>query len=111
MRNRGKGFIDVSATAGQTFNLPILARGAAFGDLNNDGQMDIVIGVLNGAPVILRNNGTKNHWLGIRLVGSNSNLDGSGAPNPATHTNGHPPNLHLPPPARHPPDTRPTTIA
>ena len=79
MRNTGKGFVDVSATAGPAFNLPIVARGAAFGDLNNDGQVDIVLGVLNGAPVILRNNGTKNHWLGIRLVGSKSNRDGLGA--------------------------------
>jgi len=79
MRNMGKGFVDVSATAGPAFNLPIVARGAAFGDLNNDGQMDIVLGVLNDSPVILRNNGTKNHWLGIRLVGSKSNRDGIGA--------------------------------
>ena len=46
-----------------------MARGAAFGDLNNDGQLDVVVGVLDGSPVILRNNGTKNHWLGIALVG------------------------------------------
>jgi hypothetical protein len=57
----------------------MVARGAAFGDLNNDGQVDIVVGVLNGSPVVLRNNGTKSHWLGIRLVGSESNRDGIGA--------------------------------
>src|SRR5438067_63262 len=79
MRNMGKGFVDVSATAGPALNLPIVARGAAFGDLNNDGQVDVVVGVLDGSPVILRNNGTKNHWLGIRLVGSRSNRDGIGA--------------------------------
>ena len=79
MRNAGKGFVDVSATAGPGFDLPIVARGAAFGDLNNDGQVDIVLGVLSSSPVILRNNGTKNHWLGIRLVGSKSNRDGIGA--------------------------------
>ena len=79
MRNTGKGFVDVSATAGPGFDLPIVARGAAFGDLNNDGQVDIVLGVLSSSPVILRNNGTKNHWLGIRLVGSKSNRDGIGA--------------------------------
>ena len=78
MRNTGKGFVNVSATAGAAFNVPIAARGAAFGDLNNDGQIDIVIGELNGAPIILRNNGTKNHWLGIRLVGSKSDRDGIG---------------------------------
>jgi len=79
MRNTGKGFVNVSATAGAAFNVPIAARGAAFGDLNNDGQIDIVIGELNGAPIILRNNGTKNHWLGIRLVGAKSDRDGIGA--------------------------------
>jgi hypothetical protein len=79
MRNTGKGFINVSATAGPAFQIPFVGRGAAFGDLNNDGQIDVVMGVLNGAPVILRNGGTKNHWLGIRLVGLKSNRDGLGA--------------------------------
>jgi hypothetical protein len=79
MRNNGKGFVDVSAGAGAAFNVPIVARGAAFGDLNNDGQIDVVLGVLDAAPVILRNDGTKNHWLGIRLVGAKSNRDGIGA--------------------------------
>src|SRR5207248_11250714 len=79
MRNTGKGFVNVSTTAGAVFDVPIAARGAAFGDLNNDGQIDVVIGVLNDAPLILRNNGTKNHWLGIRLVGSQSNRSGIGA--------------------------------
>jgi hypothetical protein len=79
MRNTGKGFINVSATAGPAFQIPIVARGAAFGDLNNDGQIDVVMGVLNGAPVILRNGGNRNHWLGIHLVGLKSNRDGLGA--------------------------------
>ena len=79
MRNTGKGFVNVSATAGSPLNVPIAARGAALGDLNNDGQVDAVIAVLDDAPVILRNNGTKNHWLGITLVGSKSNRNGIGA--------------------------------
>ena len=79
MRNTGKGFVNVSPTAGAVFNMPVAARGAAFGDLNNDGQIDIVIQELNGPPLILRNNGTKNHWLGITLVGSKSNRQGIGA--------------------------------
>ena len=78
VRNTGKGFVNVSSTAGPAFNSPIAARGAAFGDLNNDGQIDIVINELNAAPIILRNNGTKNHWLGIRLVGVKSNRDAFG---------------------------------
>ena len=69
MRNTGKGFVNISATAGPAFNTGVAARGAAFGDLNNDGQIDAVIAVLDDAPVILRNQGTTNHWLGIALVG------------------------------------------
>ena len=79
LRNLGSSFTNVSATAGTAFNRPIAARGAAFGDLNNDGQLDAVIAVLNDAPIVLRNDGTKNHWLGIKLVGSASNRDGVGA--------------------------------
>ena len=67
MRNTGKGFVNISATAGTAFNSAIAARGAAFGDLNNDGQLDAVIAVLDDAPLILRNQGTSNHWLGITL--------------------------------------------
>ena len=69
MRNTGKGFVNISATAGPAFSSTIAARGAAFGDLNNDGQIDAVIAVLDDAPVILRNQRTTNHWLGIELPG------------------------------------------
>lgn len=79
MLNTGRGFVNVSATAGPAFGNSLIGRGAAFGDLNNDGQIDVVIGVLDGSPVILRNNGTKNHWLGLSLVGSKSNRNGIGA--------------------------------
>lgn len=79
MRNTGKGFVNVSATAGPPFSNAITGRGAAFGDLNNDGQVDVVIASLEGAPLLLQNNGTKNHWLGLSLVGSKSNRNGIGA--------------------------------
>ncbi len=79
MRNTGKGFVNVSATAGAPFTIPLAARGAAFGDLNDDGQMDVAVSVLDGPPVILRNDGTKNHWVGISLRGTKSNRDGIGA--------------------------------
>jgi enediyne biosynthesis protein E4 len=79
MRNSGKGFVNVSATAGSAFSVPLAARGAAFGDLNNDGQVDVIVNVLNSGPLVLRNDGTRNHWLGIMLVGSTSSRQGIGA--------------------------------
>jgi hypothetical protein len=61
-------------------NEAVAGRGAAFGDLNNDGRMDVVMGVLNGKPLIIMNrNAPGNHWLGIRLTGNRSNRDGLGA--------------------------------
>jgi hypothetical protein len=88
MRNTGKSFVDVSATAGTPFSVPLAGRGAAFGDLDNDGQIDVVLSVLNGSPVILRNGGSKNHWLGIKLAGAKSNRDGIGARVAITDANG-----------------------
>jgi enediyne biosynthesis protein E4 len=79
MLNTGKGFVNVSATAGSAFGSAQLGRGAAFGDLNNDGQSDVVVATLDGAPFALKNNGTKNHWIGLSLVGSKSNRSGIGA--------------------------------
>jgi hypothetical protein len=57
----------------------VAARGAAFGDLDNNGSVDIVMTVLGDRPVILRNGGNGNHWLLISLSGSRSNRDGFGA--------------------------------
>jgi hypothetical protein len=79
MRNTGKGFVNVSASAGAPFNKPLAARGAAFGDIDNDGDEDIVVAQLNGPPIVLRNNGTQNHWLGLRLIGTKSNCQAFGA--------------------------------
>jgi hypothetical protein len=79
MRNTGRGFVNITATAGAALNLPVVARGAALGDLNNDGQLDAVISVLDGGPLILRNLGTRHHWLGISLTGSKSNRSAAGA--------------------------------
>ena len=79
MRNTGKGFVNISATAGAAFNSPVAARGMALGDLNNDGYVDAIIAVLDDAPVILRSQGTANHWLGITLAGTKSNRNGIGS--------------------------------
>lgn len=58
---------------------PWAARGAAFGDLNNDGWQDAVITVLGGHPQVFMNRGGKAHWLTITLRGTRSNRDGFGA--------------------------------
>jgi hypothetical protein len=58
---------------------PVAARGAAFGDLNNDGWQDVVVTALGGHPQVLMNRGGKAHWLTISLRGTRSNRDGYGA--------------------------------
>ena len=59
---------------------PVAGRAAAFGDLNNDGSMDVVMTVLNGRPAIFRGaGGNGNHWLTLSLVGTRGNRDGFGA--------------------------------
>jgi len=79
-RGTGKTFRNVSDESGPIFSQPLSARGMAIGDFNNDGAVDVLISVNNGAPILLRNNvGAQNHWLGIKLVGTKSNPDGVGA--------------------------------
>jgi hypothetical protein len=59
---------------------PLAARGAAFGDINNDGKIDALITTLGGPPVLLLNRcDNHNHWLSITLRGTRSNRDGYGA--------------------------------
>jgi len=77
--NRRGRFTDVSADAGPDFQVPAVHRGAAFGDLFNDGRIDLVDSVQNGPAEIFRNvteNG--NYWLEIQTVGTKSNRDGIG---------------------------------
>ncbi len=79
-RNTGKGFQDVSGQSGPIFNRQLSARGMAIGDFNNDGAVDVLISVNDGAPILLRNEvGKQNHWLGVNLVGTKSNRDAVGA--------------------------------
>ncbi|MGB8031339.1 MAG: CRTAC1 family protein [Terracidiphilus sp.] len=80
-RNKGNlTFEDLSLKAGPTFSVPAPHRGAAFGDLNNDGKIDIVVTVLNGLPEIMMNRTkNQNHWIIFNLVGVKSNRDGLGA--------------------------------
>ena len=79
MRNTETGFVDVSAQSGADFLVPRAARGAAVGDLDNDGFLDLAINCNRQPAVILRNRGGANHWLMIDLVGKKSNRDGLGA--------------------------------
>lgn len=79
MLNTGKGFVNVSTTAGVASAGAVIGRGAAFGDVNNDGHVDVVIATLDGPPLVLKNNGTKNNWIGVSLVGARSNRSGIGA--------------------------------
>jgi hypothetical protein len=80
MRNNHGTFEDVSRRGGPVFMQPLAARGAAFGDLDNDGFIDAAINCNDGRAVILRNRGGNgNHWLSLQLIGSASNRDGIGA--------------------------------
>jgi len=75
----GKGLHNISRQSGPVFEQPLSARGLAIGDYNNDGAIDVLIGVNDGAPVLLRNTvGAQNHWLGIKLIGTRSNRDAIG---------------------------------
>ncbi len=58
---------------------PVAGRGAAFGDLNNDGWTDVVMTVLGGKAMVFRNRGGSAHWLTLALRGTRSNRDGFGA--------------------------------
>jgi hypothetical protein len=75
----GLAFEDVSSKAGSSFSVAAPHRGAAFGDLNNDGKVDAVVTVLNGPPEIWMNrSSSRNHWILLKLVGVKSNRDGLG---------------------------------
>src|SRR5262249_50829763 len=79
-RNNGKVFENVSVSAGPVFSQAFAARGMAIGDFNNDGAVDVLVAVNDGAPVLLKNLAAQgNHWLGVRLVGKKANPDAIGA--------------------------------
>ena len=80
-RNLGKRrFENVTASMGPAFARAMVARGAAYGDYDHDGDLDILITTNHGAAYLLRNDGgNRNNWVSLRLVGTKSNRDGIGA--------------------------------
>ena len=80
-RNDGKGrFIDVSERLGVPVTTPKAGRGAAFGDFDNDGQIDVAIANVNDRPDLFRLVGSPgNHWITLTLTGTSSNRDAIGA--------------------------------
>jgi len=79
--NAGQGrFVNVSDRCGDGLLPKLSSRGVAFDDLDNDGDLDVVILNSRGQPTILRNDSSRtNHWIQIQLRGSKSNRDGIGA--------------------------------
>ncbi len=75
----GGKFIEVTQSLGAPFASPRVARGAAYADVNNDGALDVLMTTNGGRAYLYRNEGTTNHSLRIKLVGTKSNRDGIGA--------------------------------
>jgi hypothetical protein len=69
--NRNGTFSEIAAQLGSALMEPAVSRGAAFGDLDNDGDVDVVVNNLDGAPVVLRNDGgNSGNFISLRLIGT-----------------------------------------
>ena len=79
LRNSEGRFKNVGGAMGPLFERTFAARGAAFGDYDNDGDVDILVTVLGGNPLLLENlRGNENHWIGFELRGKRSPRDAIG---------------------------------
>ncbi|MGF1613586.1 MAG: CRTAC1 family protein [Gammaproteobacteria bacterium] len=73
-------FVAVPLNPGEALATPLVARGASYADIDNDGDLDIIITQVGGQPMLLRNDQQLgHHWLRVKLVGKRANRDGIGA--------------------------------
>ncbi len=78
--NTGKGFRDVAAERGAALKKSYAGRGLVVGDIDNDGDSDLLLLNVGESPALLRNDGgNRNGWLGVKLFGTKSNRDAVGA--------------------------------
>ncbi len=77
LRNRGNGtFENITASLGAAFNRPVMGRGAAYLDIDGDGDLDLAMTTLDGPAVLFRNDGaSSNTWLRVRTTGTKSNRE------------------------------------